>query len=304
MNPTVAIIQAQPEYYNLPACIEKAHDLIQEAASKRAQFITFGETWFPGYPVWLDYGRDVTLWDNPQTKDLFATLYHNSMTVPGPELESFQSLAKQLEITLVLSINERVEGEKTLYNSLLTIGHHGNLANHHRKLMPTYTERIVWGMGDGSGLKAVDTPVGKIGGLICWEHWMPLARQAVHQTGEQIHVAVWPTVNERHQLASRHYAIEGRTFVLAAGSILPADALPDKIELQSDGGLLQRGGSAIIGPDGRYVAGPIYEEETILVAQLDMDMIIKEAMTLDVTGHYARPDIFDFRIIPIRRSDD
>lgn len=226
------------------------------------------------------------------------------MTVPGSELETFQTMAQQLEVTLVLSINERVDRQKTLYNSLLIIDHHGNLANHHRKLMPTYTERIVWGMGDGSSLKAVETPAGKIGGLICWEHWMPLARQAMHQTGEQIHVAVWPTVNEIHQLASRHYAIEGRKFVLAAGSILPASALPEGIALQSNGGLLQRGGSAIIAPDGRYVVGPIYEEETILVAELDMDMIIKEAMTPDVTGHYARPDIFDFRVSPIRRSND
>ena len=136
---------------------------------------------------------------------------------------------------MVVGVSERVSagpGRGTLYNSLLTIGPDGQLLNHHRKLVPTYTERMVWGNGDADGLQAVDTPAGRVSGLVCWEHWMPLARQALHDSGEDIHVAVWPTVHDRHQLASRQYAFEGRCFVLAAGSVMRASSLPPELEVE------------------------------------------------------------------------
>ena len=155
------------------------------------------------------------------------------------------------------------------------------------------------GAGDAAGLGAVDTAAGRVGGLICWEHWMPLARQAMHNSAEQIHIAVWPTVGEIHQIASRHYAFEGRTFVLAAGSLLRAKALPKQLETPeeiSPETLLQNGGSAIIAPDGRYLAGPVFDTETILTATLDFDEIIRGNMTLDVTGHYSRPELFEFSV--------
>lgn len=296
---TVAIVQAQPAYYDLHATVEKAIGYIQQAASKGAQLVTFGETWFPGYPKWLDYSRDAALWDHEPVKNLYVKLHTNSMALPSEAFNVLAQKAKELEIVLVLSINERVEGKAghgTLYNSLITIDTTGQLVNHHRKLIPTYTERLVWGAGDAYNLRAVDTSVGRVGGLICWEHWMPMARQTLHNSAEQIHIAVWPTVGEMHQIASRHYAFEGRTFVLAAGSLLSAKALPDtleKIDMPAEM-LLQQGGSAIIAPDGRYLAGPVFDEEAILTATLDFDEIIKESMTLDVTGHYSRPELFDF----------
>ena len=298
-----AIIQAQPVYYDLPATITKATALIREAAQSGAKLVAVGESFFPGYPVWLDTCPNVALWDHEPTKGVFLRLYQNSMLVPGTETKILGQLARELKVVLVLGINECVEksaGHGTLYNSLLTIDATGEIVNHHRKLMPTYTERMVWGQGDGSGLQAVDTAAGRVGGLICWEHWMPLTRQALHETQEQIHVAVWPTVNDhRHQVASRHYAFEGRCFVLAAGSILPASDLPAELtkpENLKAGDLVQRGGSAIFAPDGRYLAGPCWDEETILYADLDLTEIIKESMALDVTGHYARPDVFDFTV--------
>lgn len=299
---TAAIIQAEPVYYDLPRTLEKLLDLIHDAAQKGATLITVGETWLPGYPVWLDICSDMGLWDHEPTKQVFARLYRNSPTVDGPEISRLREVVQQLGVVLVLGINERVEkaaGHGTLYNTLLTIDSDGCLANHHRKLMPTYTERIVWGQGDGRGLQAVDTTAGRVGGLVCWEHWMPLTRQALHESAEQIHIAAWPTVKEILQVASRHYAFEGRSFVLAAGSILRASQVPQELTLAGEiqpEDFVQRGGSAIIGPDGDYLAGPVYDEEMILSAELDLDHIVREQMALDVTGHYARPDVFDFRV--------
>jgi len=202
----------------------------------------------------------------------------------------------------VIGVNERVDsgpGNGTLYNSLLTISEDGQLGNHHRKLVPTYTERLVWGNGDGRGLEAVPTSAGRVGGLICWEHWMPLARMAMHNSGEHIHVAVWPTVHELHQLASRHYAFEGRCFVLAVGLMMPAEDLPRELRegaalLSGGSQWIERGGSAIIGPDSRYILDPVFDREELLVSDLDLTQIGRELMTFDVSGHYARPDLFRF----------
>ena len=176
-----------------------------------------------------------------------------------------------------------------------------SIVNHRRKLVPTYTDRLIWGQGDGKGLEAADTPTGRVGGLICWEHWMPLARQALHTSGEHIHVAVYPTVHEMHQIASRHYAFEGRCFVLAVGLIMPAGDLPPEFSLPTTlvnkpDALVLRGGSCIIGPSGQYVVEPVFDEETTLIAELDLRLIDKEKLTLDVTGHYHRPDVFDWRL--------
>ncbi len=298
---TVAIVQASPVYLDLSASLNKAADLITQAAKRGARLITFGETWLPGYPAWLDYCPEAALWNHGPTKEVFALLRQNSVAVPGRETQVFTQLAGDLGVMLVMGVNERVDsgpGNGTLYNSLLVFSPNGELVNHHRKLVPTFTERLVWGPGDGEGLKAVETPVGRVGGLICWEHWMPMARQALHTSGEHIHVSVWPTVHEMHQIASRHYAFEGRCFVLAAGLIMRVEDLPPQFarppELADEPDkLLLRGGSAIIGPDGSYLVGPVYDEETILTAELDLTDIDREKMTLDVSGHYFRPDVFN-----------
>ena len=299
-----AIIQARAPYYDLPRCLEKACALISEAARNGAQLITLGETWFPGYPAWLDHAPAAALWDHAPTKRVYARLCENSMTVDGPELLRLRQLAKQLEVVLALGINERVQkgrGNRSLYNSLLIIDADGELLNHHRKLRPTFSEQMLWAQGDGAGLKAADTTVGRVGGLICWEHWMPHARQALHLSNETVHLALWPAVKESHLLASRHYAFEGRSFVLAAGSILSVADLPEEFEF--DAGLraqpetlLLHGGSAIIGPDGAFLVEPVQNLETILYADLDPRRILEEQMTLDVTGHYARDDIFSFDV--------
>jgi nitrilase len=299
----VAIAQSAPVYLDKRASLAKALDLVQQAAKRDAQLVAFGETWLPGYPAWLDVCPGAALWDNTFAKEVFAKLRNNSITVPGEEVNALSEAARDLKIAIVMGASERVDagpGNGTLYNSLLTISEGGQLRNHHRKLVPTYTERLVWGNGDGRGLEAVSTSAGRIGGLICWEHWMPLARMAMHNSGEHIHVAAWPTVHELHQLASRHYAFEGRCFVMTVGLMMPAAdvprELPRGVPLSSDDEQwIERGGSAIIGPDSHYIVEPVFNREELIVADLDFKEIDREAMTLDVSGHYARPDLFCFK---------
>ena len=300
----VGIVQASPVFMNLGASLAKAVALVEQAASDGAKLVAFGETWLAGYPAWLDYCPNAALWNHEPTKEVFARLRRNSVVVPGKETKMLGEIAAKYGIVLIIGINERVEkgaGNGTLYNSLLTFGADGSILNHHRKLVPTYTERLVWGQGDAAGLEAVETNVGRVGGLICWEHWMPLARQALHISGEDVHIAVFPTVHETHQIATRHYAFEGRCFVLAAGLLMKAGDLPPELaagtELEdTPEKFLLRGGSCIVAPDGSFVVEPLFDEEKVIVAELDLTMIDKEKMTLDVSGHYSRPDVFDLNI--------
>jgi len=300
----VAAVQAGPVYLDLGRSLEKALALITDAASLGAKLIVFPETWLPGYPAWLDCCRDVALWDYEPTKRVFARLMENSVAVPGPVAETLGDAAREHAVVLNIGVNERVvegPGRGTLFNSMLTFGADGALLNHHRKIMPTYTERMIWGQGDGSSLRAVPTEAGRVGGLICWEHWMPLARQVLHQSGEDIHAAAWPQVKEMNLIASRHYAFEGRCFVIACGAIVRASELPDELELiealkQETDTFVLNGGSAIIAPDGSLLAGPVFNEEVILTAEIDLSRIAEENLALDVTGHYSRPDIFDFKM--------
>jgi nitrilase len=293
-----AILQARPDPTSLRRSLEKACTLIGEAAALGAEIAVLGETWLPGYPVWLDVCPSAALWNHGPTKDVFARLRENSVVVPGEATEALSSLARKAGISIAIGVNERVDrgpGSGTLYNSLLLFNERGELVIHHRKLVPTYTERLVWGQGDADGLVTAPTKVGLVGGLICWEHWMPLARQALHDQGESVHLALWPTAHEDHQLASRHYAMEGRCYVLCAASLLAREDLPEELaaaaEVPQGGPWLVRGGSSVIGPDGKYLVPPVHEREEILVADLDMRALDRERMTLDVSGHYSRPDL-------------
>ncbi len=293
----VAIAQAEPVYMNKDASLSKALGLVQTAHQKNVELVAFGETWLPGYPAWLDVCPEAAFWNHPPTKQVFARLRQNSIAVPGPESDALCEIAGDLKIAIVMGVNERVDsgpGNGTLYNSILTFTAEGELGNHHRKLVPTYTERLVWGNGDGGGLNSVNSRGVRIGGLICWEHWMPLARMAMHNAGECIHVALWPTVHDLHQLASRHYAFEGRCFVLAVGLLMQRGDLPAELSPGTGPVWVERGGSAIIAPDTRYIAEPVFEREELIIADLDLSEIDREVMALDVSGHYARPDVFTF----------
>ena len=300
----VAVVQEEVAP-DIAAAIDRTAQSVRAAAAAGARIVVFPESWIPGYPAWLDVCRDVALWDHAPAKAVFARMARDSVTVPGPAFDALAAMAREAKVTLVVGLTERVDsgpGRGTLYNTLLTFGADGRLLNHHRKLVPTYTERMVWGNGDAEGLRAVDTSGARIGGLVCWEHWMPLARQALHESGEDVHVAVWPTAHEMHQVASRQYAFEGRCFVLVAASLMRAAALPPELEphperVRSRDQWVLRGGSAIIGPDGAYIAEPVYDRPALIVAELDLGRIREESMSLDVAGHYHRPELFEFRAV-------
>jgi len=302
---TIAIVQDGPVYLDKMASLQKAARLISEAAGKGAELIVFGETWLSGYPSWLDYCPEIGVWDHPATKKVFSKMWQNGITVPGPEVTQLEQLARDRNVTLVIGANEIVEsgpGNGTIYNTLLTIDSDKGLVNHHRKLMPTFTEKLLYGHGDGHGLQAVNTRFGRLGGLICWEHWMPLTRQALHESGERIHIAVWPSVVDRHLLASRNYAFEGRCFVIAAGQLLQVKDIPSELTLpehlvpQPEHYVLS-GGSCVIGPDGNFLLEPQPTTEKLIIFEInDLDRTIEEKMTLDTAGHYNRNDIFDFQI--------
>lgn len=304
----VALVQARPVFLDLKKSLDKAVRLVRKSAKDGARLVAFSETWLPGYPAWYDYCADAALWDHPPMKSAFARLTENSVSVPGPETKILSGLARELGLVLVMGVHERVRSG-TLFNTLLTFDTDGRLLGHHRKLMPTYTERLLWGMGDASGLRVMETAVARVGGLICWEHWMPLSRQALHDGGEQVHIAAWPDVHEMHQVASRHYAFEGRCFVLAVGQLLHTEDVPDGLRLSGmarkrKGGLFKNGGSAVIAPDGRYLAGPLFDRESILFCDLDLSEITEGKLTLDTAGHYSRPDVFRFSVLRKKRKRD
>ncbi|MEM1179581.1 MAG: carbon-nitrogen hydrolase family protein [Acidobacteriota bacterium] len=298
----VALAQASPVFGDLDATTDRAVDWCHRAAAEGAQLLVFPESWLAGYPAWLDVASDVALWDHGPTQEVFMAMRRQSATVPGPQVDRLCAVAEELSLVVGIGLNERVDagpGNRTLFNSFLLIDDTGRVAVHHRKLVPTYTEKLVWGPGDGHGLRAASTAAGRIGGLICWEHWMPLPRQRLHDQGEHIHLALWPTVKDLHQLASRHYAIEGRCFVVAVGSILRAGDLPSElaIDLPADD-LVLRGGGAVIAPDGSYVLEPLFDEEALRVCEIDLGEIDRHSLTLDTSGHYARRDVLSLDFDP------
>ncbi|MCP5104236.1 MAG: carbon-nitrogen hydrolase family protein [bacterium] len=307
----IGIIQSGAVYLDVEKSMEKAVLLIEEAVGKGAEMVVFGETWLSGYPAWLDLCPGAALWNHEPTKEVFARMYHNSIAVPGKETEVLCNLARTHNIVIVMGVNEIVHtgmGNGTIYNSMIFIDAGGKIVNHHRKLMPTYTEKLLYGIGDGFGLKASDTHLGRVGGLVCWEHWMPLARQAMHNSGEHIHIAVWPWVHEMHQVACRQYAFEGRCFVVAVGQIMRVKDFPKELELPDDlkdkpEELILKGGSCIVAPDGSFILGPQVNNEGVIVQQVgSLDRIYKERMTLDTSGHYNRNDVFDFHVNKERKQ--
>jgi len=293
----VAIVQHPPVVLDLKGSLSRAAQLIAEAAEGGADLVVFPETWLPGYPSWA-FG--LAGWDDSTGKRAHARLLRNAVTVPGPAVGVLGAMAAEGGVHLVIGVNEldTRTSRGTLYNSLLFIDDAGRLLGVHRKLIPTHAERLVWGQGDASTLKAYETAVGRIGGLICWEHWMPLARFAMHASGEQIHVAAWPDLPEIHHLASRHYAFEGRCFVICAGLYLEVDDIPAELREasasafdQAESDVLLPGGSAIIGPDGEFVTPPT-SGRTIVFGDVDLSRIDGELQSLDTVGHYNRPDLF------------
>jgi nitrilase len=293
----VAVIQSAPVLFNREASVEKACRLTHEAATEGARLILFPEAFVPAYPRGLSFGTVVGS-RSPQGRLTWQTYWANAVDIPSPATEALGAAARQANAYLVIGVIERDSqySRGTLYCTMLYFAPDGQLIGKHRKLKPTAAERLIWGDGDGSTLTVLDTEFGKLGGLICWENYMPLARMALYGKGVEIYLA--PTADSRDSWQStlRHIACEGRCFVLGCNQyvtkpVYPAD-LPGLDDLASQPEIMCRGGSAIISPLGEVMAGPLYDQEGMLFADLDLAHIAQSKFDFDVTGHYARPDVF------------
>jgi len=299
---TAACIQVEPAIFERDATIEVVAARTAEAAGAGAGLVVFPETFIPAYPssVWA---KALAGWGEPGAKEAFALLHRESLELPGPDADRLAAIAREHGVWLVIGVNEVDPARPgTLYNSLLYYSPAGELALHHRKLVPTNHERLVWGPGDGRGLRAIETPIGRLGGLICWENYMPLARFSLYESGIEIYIASTADDGDSWQATLRHIALESRSFVIAPCHFQRASSYPENFPLASllEGhDILGRGGSAILGPDGSYLAGPLYDEEGILYAELDPDLLLQSRQRFDPAGHYHRPDVLTLTVTPL-----
>ena len=309
----VALVQKPPIFLNLPDSMQKFARIALECAEGGAKIIVFPETWLPGYPVWFDNAPGASLWEHPPVMRLHQYLLRNSISIPGKEIATILDVSQRTGCVIVVGTNERVGG--TIYNTTVFAEPGGNFVSH-RKLTPTFSERMVWGQGDGSTLNVLETSFGRIGGLICWEHWLPLARAAMHAQDETIHIAQFPTVSARHQVTSQNYAFEGQCWVLASGCCLTKKQVLEGFEsLQtSDTEVydflesmqktnLQSGGSAIISPNMKYKTEPVFDDDRTVYGDINLGLVDLGRMLLDANGHYSRPDIFSLSVDTNKRQN-
>jgi nitrilase len=287
----VACVQVEPAIFDREATIDKMAGIAAEAAGEGASLVVFPETFVPVYPS-SRWAR--LLAAGSEGKPLFAKLARESVEIPSPASERLGSIAREAGVWLATGVNELERG--TLYNALLLYSPEGELVLHHRKLMPTNHERLVWGLGSSEGLIAAATPIGKVGGLICWENLMPLARFALYESGVEIYLAPTADDSDDWHDSIRHIARESRAFVVSPCVFQRASSYPDDVPLGDGPDLLGRGGSAILAPDGSYLAGPLWDEEGILYAELDPQRLYEERQRFDPAGHYNRPDVFRLEV--------
>jgi len=298
LEPTVqvAVVQAAAVPFDTEACVDKAVRLIEEAAAKGAKVILFPEAFIVGYPKGLGYGLVIGARDAAGREE-YRIYLDAAIQVPGPQTDRLGEAAAAHGSYVIIGVIERELG--TCYCTVLFFGPEGRLLGKHRKLMPTALERMIWGFGDGSTLTAVDSPYGRIGSVICWENYMPMLRMAMYAKNVVLYCA--PTADDRDTWlpSMQHIALEGRCFVLSACQFIRKKEFPDTVRVSlgdSPDAILMRGGSAIISPLGKVLAGPHFEGETILTATLDLNDIGRGKFDFDVVGHYSRPDIFQLNV--------
>ncbi len=299
--PKIAIVQESSVLLDRKKTIDKALAMIEQAVAAGAELVIFPEAFIPGYPAWIWRLRPGGDW--ALSESLHARLLENAVDLGSKDLAPLGDAARRHKITIVCGLNERDSqlSKATLYNTVVIIGPEGNILNRHRKLMPTNPERMVWGFGDGSGLKSVDTPAGRVGTLLCWENYMPLARYALYSQGVEIYIA--PTYDSGDDWLGtlRHIAREGRCWVVGSGVVLenddiPAD-FPEKASLYPDTEQwINPGDSVVIAPGGEIQAGPMHQEKGLLYADIDLKLVGTAKRALDVAGHYARPDVFTLHV--------
>lgn len=291
----VAAVQAAYVLMDREACVAKAVDLIGRAAADGAEVIVLPEAFVPGTPIWID---SRPIWDGDE--EWYARLVDQAVVVPGPVTDTLGAAAREAGAYVVIGVQEREPHGATIYNTTLYLGPDGALLAKHRKLVPTGSERTVWGMGDGSTLPVVDTPHGRLSGLTCWENYMPLARFYLYAQGVDIWAAPTLAPGDAWVATMRHIAREGRCYVIGVNSCLRADQIPadfpgrDKVwpDRPDGDGWVEAGNSVIVGPNAEILAGPARHEETILTADIDLAEVRAARRLFDPTGHYNRPDVF------------
>lgn len=302
----VAAVQAEPVVLDRDATVDKACRLIAEAAAHGARLIVFPELFIPTYINGRVWGRGLSRFGSPAARGAWSRLWQNSVQIPSETTERLCQAAQESHAAIVMGLHEREANTRTLYNTLLFIDADGRILGKHRKLMPTNHERMVHGCGDGSTLKVFETSAGKIGGLICWENLMPLARCALYSQGEQIHVAPTAFDDELAIVNARNTAFEGGVFVISVCMLLRKASFPKEFEFQEElaaaSDVLTGGGSCIVAPDGRILAGPLWQEEGILYAELDLNETIAAGQLLDNVGHYARAEVLGLRFNPAAQT--
>ncbi|MHC4105424.1 MAG: carbon-nitrogen hydrolase family protein [Planctomycetota bacterium] len=297
----VAVVQAAPVLFDREATLEKSAVLILEAGRQEAGLVLLPEAFIPAYPRGFSFGMVVGS-RKAEGRALWKRYWENAVEVPSPATEALGAAAKEAGVFLAIGVIERDNqfSRGTLYCTLLYFNPEGKLLGKHRKLKPTGAERLIWGEGDGSTMPVVETPFGKVGGLICWENYMPLARTAMYGKGVEIYLAPTADYRDSWQATMRHIACEGRCYVLGCNQFVRKDMYPEDLEtldeLEDRPEIMCRGGSVIVAPLGDVIAGPLFDEEGILYAQLDMTEVVKAKIDFDVVGHYSRPDVFQLSV--------
>ena len=294
-NITVSLIQSSPVLFNLQATLDKVERLAQDAAKNNPNIIVFPEAFIPAYPRGLSFGTVVGS-RSELGRETWLKYWENCIAVPSAESDRLGSIAKKVNAYIVIGVVERGD-TGTLYCTMLYYNPKGELIGTHRKLKPTAAERIIWGEGDGSDIDVYETEIGKMGGLICWENYMPLARTHIYSQGVELYIAPTADMRDSWQATMRHIATEGRCFVLGCNQFVKKEEYPELPgEDYSDfPDIMSRGGSVIVDPLGNVIAGPIFDEEAILTAELDMSLLAKGKMDFDPVGHYARNDVFELK---------
>jgi len=309
----VAVVQAAPILFDREATVDKTCRLLKEAADNGAQLILFPEAFIPAYPRGLSFGSVVGQ-RKPEGRRNFQRYWDNAVDVPGAVTQAIGNVARECHVYVGVGVIEKDTefSGGTLYCTLLYFGPDGELSGKHRKLMPTGSERLIWGAGDGSTLTAIETEIGTLGGLICWENYMPLARMAMYAKGVEIYLAPTADCRDTWQATLQHIACEGRCFVLGCNQFVKKTMYPDNLEMLEElddfPETICRGGSVIISPFGEILEGPLYDTEGILYAELDMGKIAQGKFDFDAAGHYARPDVFQLVVnehaaLPVIRKE-
>ena len=304
----VGLAQISPVWLDRERSIEKVLQWISQAADQGCRLVAFGETLVPGYPFWLSI-TDGAQFDSQIQKEIHSGYLNQAVCIEAGHLNSVATMAKQRQIDVMLGCYERPNdrGGHTGYASLIRVSAHGCVENVHRKLVPTYEERLAWGNGDGHGLRVFPLDDFTVGGLNCWENWMPLARSALYAQGENLHVAVWPGCLRNTEDITRFIATESRSFVLSVSGVLSKSDIPDSMPhreliLEKAPDVFADGGTCVAGPDGKWIVEPVDRSEQLVVAELDFDFVLRERQNFDPSGHYSRPDVTQLVVNRRRQS--